>query len=328
MDKKPLKRQLKSILRWVGWVLLVQFVLINISASLYAFKLTHFYTNHPEESVSEGGNIFTKSWKLFTGPRYGKSVISEVPVFRYDTVTLETKKGIRIDAWYGQTDSVSKGTVILFHGIGVTKSVLMDEANEFRFGGYQVLMVDFRAHGNSDGNTTTIGVRETEEVKLAFDYISAKGEKNIFLYGSSLGAVAIAKAVSDQQLQPRGIILEMPFESLQSYLKGKARVLGFPKQPFAVLTTFWIGIERGFNGFKHKTTRYAKNIHCPVLLQWGTLDHLVLKDETNRIYDALASTSKKLVIYEGAEHESFLRKDPLKWRIEVERFLSLNGQTH
>lgn len=328
MEKKSLKRQLKSILRWVGWVLLVQFVLINISASLYAYKLTHFYIDHPEKNEEEGGNIFTKSWKLFTGPRYGKSAISDVPVFKYDTVDMATKKGIRIEAWYGKTDSVSKGTVILFHGLGVSKSILIDEANEFRVEGYHVLLVDFRAHGNSEGQTTTIGVRETEDVKLTFDHISAKGEKNIFLYGSSLGAVAIAKAVSDYQLQPGGIILEMPFESLQGYLKGKARVLGFPSQPFAFLTTFWIGVERGFNGFKHKTSRYAKNIHCPVLLQWGTLDHLVLRNETEKIYDALASTSKKLVIYEGAEHESFLRKDPLKWRIEVERFLSVNGQTH
>ena len=325
MEKKRLKKQLKSILRWVGWVLLVQFVLINISASLYAYKLTHFYGNRPEEMASEAGNIFSKSWKLFTGPRYGKSFITDVPAFPYDTVTLVTKKGILIDAWYGKTDSVSKGTVILFHGISVSKSVLMDEANEFRFQGYQVLMVDFRAHGNSEGNTTTIGVREMEEVKLAVDYISSKGEKNVFLYGSSLGAVAIARAVSEYHLQPRGIILEMPFGSLQDYLKGKARILGFPKQPFAFLTTFWIGIERGFNGFRHQTTRYAKNIHCPVLLQWGSLDNLVLRDATNSIYNALASTSKKLVIYEGAEHESFLRKDPLKWRIEVERFLSVNG---
>ena len=327
MEKKPLKSQIKSILRWIGWVLLVQFVLINISASLYAYKLTHFYSNHPEESSTGNGNIFTKSWKLFTGPRYGKSVISDVPAFRYDTVTLETKKGKRIDAWFGKTDAVTKGTIILFHGISVSKSSLLDEANEFRFGGYQVLMVDFRAHGNSDGNTTTIGVRETEEVKLAFDYISAKGEKNIFLYGSSLGAVAVAKAVSDYKLQPTGVILEMPFESLQGYLKGRARMLGFPRQPFAFLTTFWIGMERGFNGFNHKTTRYAKNIHCPVLLQWGTMDNLIRGEETNRIFNALASTSKKLVIYEGAEHESFLRKNPLKWRIEVERFLAANVQT-
>ena len=57
-------------------------------------------------------------------------------------------------------------------------------------------------------------------------------------------------------------------------------MLGFPQQPFAFLTTFWVGIERGFNGYKHNTTRYMKDVHCPVLMQWGTKDALILKHET------------------------------------------------
>ncbi len=326
MEQKPLKKRASSILRWIGWVLLVQFVLINISASLYAYKLTHFYNDPPDDNSSS--NVFTKSWKLFTGPRYAKSAITDVPAFQYDTISLQTKKGIRIDTWFGRTDSLPKGSVILFHGLTVSRSSLIDEANEFRYEGYNIMMVDFRAHGNSGGNTTTIGSRESEEVKLAFDYLQTKGEKNIFLYGSSMGAVAICKAVSQYQLKPAGVILDMPFQSLQGYLKGKARILGFPKQPFAFLTTFWISVERGFNGFQHTTTRYAQNIHCPVLFQWGSLDNLVLRDDINNIYEAIASTKKKLVIYEGAQHESFLRKDPLKWRIEVERFLAMNGTNH
>lgn len=326
MEKKPLKKQISSVLRWVGWVLLVQFILINISASLYAYRLTHFYRNLPEGHADEPTNIFSKSWKLFTGPRYPRPQVSDQPSFPFDTVRLKTKSDLLIEAWYGKTDSVSRGTVILFHGITVTKSSLLDEVNDFRYMGYNILMVDFRGHGNSGGNTTTIGARESEEVKLAYDYIAGKGEKNIFLYGSSMGAVAIAKAVSDYAIRPAGLILDMPFLSLQSYLKAKARVLGFPRQPFAFLTTFWIGAERGFNGFKHKTTRYAARIHCPVLMQWGTMDQLVLRGEMQKVYDAIASADKKLVIYDGAQHESFLRKSPLKWRIETGKFLA--GHSH
>jgi uncharacterized protein len=321
MEKRPIKQQVRSVFRWIGWVLLVQFILINISASLYAYKLTHFYDNVPESTTS-GGNIFTKSWKLFTGPRYPRSQVTAVPVFKYDTVVLNTKKGKKIDAWYGMPDSAAKGTVILFHGITTTRSALVDETNEFRYMGYNVLMVDFRGHGNSEGNTTTIGVRESEEVKLAFEYIKSKGEKNIYLYGTSMGAVALAKAIWEYGLQPAGVIMEMPFLSLQTYLKAKARLLGFPAQPFAFFTSFWIGAERGFNGFKHKTTRYVKKITCPVLLQWGTLDNFVLPAELQKIYAATASANKKLVIYEGAQHESFLRKDPEKWRMEIENFLA------
>ena len=36
---------------------------------------------------------------------------------------------------------------------------MIAEANDFRYQGYNIMMVDFRAHGNSGGNMTTIGVR-------------------------------------------------------------------------------------------------------------------------------------------------------------------------
>jgi alpha-beta hydrolase superfamily lysophospholipase len=325
MEKRSFRKHFRSALRWIGWVLLAQVVLINISAALYADKLTRYYSEIPEDHSNSSGNIFIKSWKLFTGPRYAKPVVTTVPVFAYDTVKLTTRKGIRIDAWYGAADSAAKGTVILFHPIMNTKVSLLDEVNEFRYQGLNVLMIDFRGHGNSGSNHTTIGVRESEEVKLAFEYIRSRGEKNIYLYGISMGAVAIAKALSDYRLQPSGVILEAPFFSLQSYLKAKAGMLGFPKQPFAFFTTFWIGAEKSFNGFKHKTARYVKSVSCPVLFQWGTLDNYVLLPEIQEIFDATASAHKKLVIYEGGRHESFLRKDPAKWRNEVGTFLRANN---
>ena len=325
MQKKSFKRKLPSILRWVLWVLLVQFILFNISAAMYAYKLSHFYNDQSVRYSGENENIFTKTWRLFSGPKLAKSVINEFPAFPFDTVTLKTENGIFIDAWYAKTDSLYKGTVILFHGLTTNKGNVLAEAYEFRYLGYNVMLVDFRAHGNSGGNTTTIGVREAEEVKLAYDYMSQKGEKRIILWGSSLGAVAIAKAVADYTIKPAGVILEMPFASMKSHLRARARMIGFagfPEKPFGFFVTFWMGIERGFNGFKHQTTKYVQKINCPTLLQWGALDFYVLKNETDKVYNATASPAKKLVIYDHANHESFVQNDPLKWRIEVGRFLS------
>ena len=191
----------------------------------------------------------------------------------------------------------------------------------------EIPLADLRAHGNSGGNTTTIGVRESEEVKLAYDYVQQQGEKNIFLYGSSMGAVVVTKAVSDYSLQPKGVFLDMPFASLQSHIRARARGLGFGgvgEKPFGFLVTMWIGIERGFNGFKDKTTRYVKKLNCPVLIQWGAADTYVLKSETDKIYKAIASANKKLVIYDHAGHESLLQNDPAKWRAETEAFLASN----
>ena len=329
MEKGKFRLKIPSYIRWIGWVLLVQFVLINISAALYAYKLTHVYDDPSLRNSKPSKNIFVKTWRLFTGPRQAKSVITETPTFTFDTVTLKTEKGILIDAWYGKTDSVSKGTVILFHGITANKGMIIDEAAEFHYQGYNVLLVDFRAHGNSSGQTTTIGIRESEEVKLAYDYVAGKGQKNIFLWGNSMGAVVVAKAIGDYGLKPMGIILEMPFGSMQSHLQARARALGFqgiPEKPFGFFVTWWMGIERGFNGFKHKTSSYVKKVNCPVLMQWGALDRYVQKNETDNIYSAIASTNKKLVVYDRAGHESLVQNDPVKWRIETERFLMANNK--
>lgn len=321
MERKTVRQQIRSALRWIAWVLLAQLVLINLSSAFYADKLTRFYSNLPEDYSNSSGNIFTKSWKLFTGPKYPRAEILERPVYSFDTVSLVTGSGLQVDAWLIRTDSQARGTVILFHGVGGTRMSNIDEANEFRFRGYRVMMLDFRGHGNSAGHTTTIGMREAEEVKLAYEYIQRLGEKNIFLFGSSMGAVAVARAVSRYQLQPSGIILEMPFYSLQTYLKARAGQIGFPTQPFAFFTTFWIGVEKGFNGFSHRTTRYMKDVQCPVLLQWGTQDAYVNEEETEKIFEATAAPRKKLVVYNGAQHESLLRKDPVQWRMEMDVFL-------
>ncbi len=325
MEKQSLKQKIFSSLRWIGWVLLVQFILFNISAAMYAHRLTHFYNDPSVEETDANPNVFKKTWRLFAGQRYAKSVVANEPDFPVDTVSLHTKKGLLIDCWYSKVDSAAKGTVILYHPLSTNKLKVSNEAAEFRNWGYNVLLIDFRAHGNSDGNNTTIGFREAEEVKLAYDHIVAKGEKRIFLWGASMGAVAIIKAVADYNLNPTGIITEMPYESLRTHINGRARNIGFrgfPEKPFGFLVTTWIGIERGFNGFNFKTTSYAKKITCPILLQWGALDRLVLKSETDNIFEAIASQQKKLVVYNNIDHENYLQRDPLKWRIEVERFLT------
>ena len=309
-----------SIVRWILWFFLVQFILINISGILYGYKLTHFYDPTLKGTASASKNIFTKTWKLFRGPKFQKSVIAEVPHFPFETIRLKTRKGQSIEAWYIPVDT-SKGTVILFHGLGGNKSFVLDQAYEFMYLGFNVMLVDLRAHGNSDGNTTTLGIREAEEVKLAYDYIQTKGEKNIILYGFSLGAVVITKAIYDYSISPSHIILDIPFGNLKNLLEGRARVLGFPEEPFGLLVTFWSGVERGFNGFKHNTCEYVKKIKCPVLLQYGARDKLVTPQETECIFKNVGSPEKKLVIYADATHEPLLNKDPEKWRMEVKNFL-------
>jgi alpha-beta hydrolase superfamily lysophospholipase len=187
--------------------------------------------------------------------------------------------------------------------------------------GYNTFQIDFRAHGSSSGNTCTIGYDESEDVKLTYDFISTKGEKNIILWGISMGAATITKAINDFALQPQKVILEMPFGTIEDAVKGRLKLMGLPAQPIATLLTFWGGAEHGFWAFNMQPQEYAKKITCPVLLQWGANDPRVSKNEEDILFTNLATKNKKFVVYNTAAHESLCKKENEKWVGEIAAFL-------
>ncbi|MEY2917569.1 MAG: hypothetical protein RIS73_1283, partial [Bacteroidota bacterium] len=237
-----------------------------------------------------------------------------------EKVILTTRDKIKLEGWYTAVDS-AKGTVCMFHGHGGKKSGNNAEAEAFRKMGYNTFQIDFRAHGSSSGNTCTIGYDESEDVKLAYDFISTKGEKNIILWGISMGAATITKAINDFALQPQKVILEMPFGTIEDAVKGRLKLMGLPAQPIATLLTFWGGVEHGFWAFNMQPQEYAKKITCPVLLQWGANDPRVSKNEEDILFTNLATKNKKFVVYNTAAHESLCKKENEKWVGEIAAFL-------
>jgi alpha-beta hydrolase superfamily lysophospholipase len=301
--------------------IIVLFVLLNVIVAFHAYKFTHFY-NVGEISIkkNEEKTGWDKTKEILFGINAFKQQNSNASDSNYKTVTLITKDSIKLDGWYIPVDS-AKGTVCMFHGHGGKKSGNNDEAVVFHKLGYNTFQLDFRAHGNSGGNTCTIGYDESEDVKLAYDYIKTKGEKNIVLWGISMGASTITKAVNDYQVNPGKIILEMPFGTIEDAAAGRLKLMGLPAQPLATLITFWGGTEHGFWAFGMKPQEYAASIKCPVLLQWGRNDPRVSKSEEDILFTNIPNTNKKFVIYETAGHESLCKKEPQKWQTEIAAFL-------
>lgn len=305
-------------LKWFLWIVSAQIVLANISAAIYAYKFTHFY-NSPSAPITSQ-NVFNKTWKLFVGPKFYKNTNEPEPSFPYETVQLKTSGGIPIDSWYSQSDS-SRACVIFLHGYSVNKSFLEAEAAMFRQWGYSVLLLDLRGHGKSGGNSTSFGMKETDELEKGFAFAKQRGNSKIILYGVSLGAGICLKAVADNKINPDAIIADVPFKNLHQHFKSRAETLGFPSEPFAVLTTFWVGIEKGYNSFQHDISSYAKKVHCPVLIEWGEKDELVSREEIESIFNNLASKNKRVIVYPEGDHGAFLSRDRITWEKEIQAFL-------
>ncbi|MEO7446487.1 MAG: alpha/beta fold hydrolase [Ferruginibacter sp.] len=310
---------MKSLGRIILKFLLFLFISLNFIVAFHAYKFTHFY--EPGD-VSKMDPAKASTWQKTQAILFGFNAVKQknsTPDTVVQIITLATSDNLKLEAWYIPVIN-SKGTVALFHGHGSKKSAILAEAHVFRSLGYNTMLTDFRAHGGSEGSTCTIGYEEARDVKAAYDFLAARQEKNIILYGISLGAATITKAIYDYGITPSHIILDMPFASLPDAVRGRVKMMKLPQEPISTLLTLWGGLENGFWAFNMKPYQYARDVKCPVLLQRGSLDSRVTAEETNEIYANILAP-KKLVTYANSGHESLCKKEPVKWQQEVALFL-------
>lgn len=311
---------MKKLLKIFLWCCLILFILVNFISATNAYKFTHFYD--PGEVVIKPENKKT-TWDHVSDILFGKDYIKKKNVSIPDSfskIILTTRDKIKLDGWYAQPEN-PLGSVALFHGYGDNKTDVLEEGKAFLNMGYNVLLLDFRGQGSSSGNTCTIGYKEADDVKLAYDFLKEKGEKNIVLWGISMGAATVTRAIDEYHLQPSKVILEMPFATMQDAVEGQLKTMHLPGEPLGTLLTFWGGIEHGFWAFSVNPDKYVQSIHCPVLMQVGVNDLRVTPTERKEVYENLRQP-KQLVIYNNSGHESLCKKEHLKWLASVSAFLN------
>jgi uncharacterized protein len=308
----------KKIFKRLFLTLITVFLLLNVVAFFHAWEFTHFTSKNviktkDAKDLSYGDKIKT----LFLGIDNPRPKDDSIPTETFETINLQSNK--KIECWIIKADN-SKGTVILFHGYGGAKSSLLGKSKEFLNLGYSTLLVDFMGSGGSEGNQTTIGFREAEDVKTCYMYLTKQGERKIYLFGASMGAVAILKAVKDYNIQPAAIIIECPFGSMYQMICSRLKVLHVPSFPMAGLLDFWGGVQNGFWAFSFKPAEYAKSIKCPVQLLYGEQDKKVSRGEIDEIFSNLCCI-KQLKTYPLAGHNIYMTKYKQKYIRDIAEFL-------
>ncbi|MES2513387.1 MAG: alpha/beta hydrolase [Bacteroidota bacterium] len=297
----------------------ILFIVMNVVAYFHASKFTHFNpTSPPKTKDAAHLSVSEKIKAVFLGINNPRPINKKTPNRPFETIKLKSNK--EIECWYIKADS-AKGTVILFHGYSGQKSSMLDKADVFLDLGYNSLLVDFMGSGGSEGNQTTIGFYEAQEVKTAFEYIVTKGEQNISLFGTSMGAVAIMKAQSEYTLNSKSIIIECPFGTMLETVQSRFSTMHVPAFPMANLLVFWGGYQNDFDAFSHNPVDYAKNIKCPTLLLYGEKDEKVSRSEIDKIYKNL-SGKKEVKFYPLAGHENYLNKYKAEWTNDITSFYS------
>jgi uncharacterized protein len=143
---------------------------------------------------------------------------------------LIASDGTRIAGWYipaGNQAGPTAPTVVLAHADGANKSEMLEWA-DLLHATYNLVLFDFRNHGQSAGDVTTMGVREERDLRAVLDWVeAAKRPASIAVMGVSMGgAAAINEAVADTRVA--SVVLDSTHATLANALQARLDRDGYP----------------------------------------------------------------------------------------------------
>ncbi len=217
----------------------------------------------------------------------------------HEDITITSKDGIKLSAKYYYRGS--DRLIMCFHGVHSYPpyyfGVLGLEAYEK---GYDLLIVDQRTHGQSEGDYITYGQKESDDVLCWLERIAPDNAKSIYMYGISMGASTLAFAsnkIKDDRV--KGLIVDCGFTSVGRMFAHVIKRQHVPAFLFgAVLRK---GRKTADVDMSMTTEDCLKNTTIPVMFIHGDKDVVVPQIETERNYMA-CSSQKRIEIVKDAGH--------------------------
>lgn len=209
---------------------------------------------------------------------YMISMIKELDELKFDPVTIISHDGLTL---YGRYYHVTDGAPVFIEFHGYRSMAIRDFCGGDRIVRslkHNTLLIDQRAHGNSQGHSISFGIKERRDCLSWINYVIDRfgSDTKIFLVGVSMGAATVLMATElDLPKNVVGVMADCPFSSPWLVISKVARSMGIPTKlafPFV-----WLGARLfgGFDLMEITASDAVKNSKVPILLVHGEEDHLV-----------------------------------------------------
>ena len=174
-----------------------------------------------------------------------------------EKVKIKTKDNIELLSWYHKKNINDYKTILFLHGNAGTLEDRIHKINHFKDIDINFLLLSWRGFSGNNGDPSEKGIYE--DARSAVRWLKNKGivEKNIIIYGESLGTGAAVEIAQNNDFA--GVILESPFTSMIDAGKTK-----YPFFPVRLLLKD-----------KYESDKKIKNIKSPILIMHGEVDRIV-----------------------------------------------------
>jgi fermentation-respiration switch protein FrsA (DUF1100 family) len=199
-------------------------------------------------------------------------------------VTIESNNKTRIAAWYAPAKE-GKHTFIYFHGNGGHLGYNFERYKVLLANDYGLLAIDYQGYGKSEGSPTEVNL--TADAVASVEFLKSKNiaEKDIILYGQSLGSGLAVKMAKKYDVAL--LALEAPYSTIADVAAGI-----YPMLPVKLLLidTF-------------DSMAIIADVNTPFIRFHGKKDNVVPIEFGNKLF-AKAREPKKDIILENTGHNN------------------------
>lgn len=246
---------------------------------------------------------------------------------KYDSLTIRIEDGLLLKGYLiYSNNNIQKGTIIFVHGIRAGKEIFISQSEKLANHGYNAVVFDLRAHGESEGDYCTYGYYEKHDVSALLDTLDTIKaiSRNYGLWGQSLGGAIALQTMEIEERLKFGII-ESTFSDLRTIIHDYTDYnLGFDFLPLTNYVIYRAGKLGNFGIDEVAPKESAKHITQPVIIVHGAIDNRVSVDYGKEIFNNLASEKKELIVIDSAKHTNVWSKGGQEYFEKVLDFISLN----
>jgi len=303
----------------IGIILAAIILAAVLFALHYGYKLAFYYEDpHTDPfAYNREGQIKPRADALDKALR----AFSDAP---FEEVTVRSKEGLTLYAnYYHQKD----GAPLEIWCHGYKGNALRDFCGAWavaKESGHNVLLIDQRCHGRSEGHTITFGILEKTDVIRWIRWANERfGEVPILLSGVSMGAATVLMVAGCELPENvKGIIADCPFDAPSNIIrKVLGQDMGMPVKLVYPLIRLGGRLYGRFDLDSDSPVEAVKRAKKPILLIHGDDDRFVPYPMSQNIH-AAAPEKIRFHTVPGAGHAMEQIWDPETYRKVVTEFTS------
>lgn len=246
----------------------------------------------------------TEQYNVFRAQ--SEKMIRDTLSIPYEDVFITSFDGLRLHAKFYAASERKAPVQIMFHGY--KSSAERDFCGGLREGidgGFNVLLVDQRAHGESEGKYLTFGVNERFDCLSWASYAAERfgNDVKIYLYGISMGAATVLMASAlPLPKSVSGIVADCGYTSPKDIIFSVLRDHHVPAAPVYAVARIGAKLFCGFDLDSASAPEALSHSRIPVLFIHGDDDRFVPCRMSRENFEASAAERKKLLIVPNAGH--------------------------